>query len=240
MTARNDDAPQEGGRGRSRADARAQRGTATRELLLETAERLISERGIDGVSMRQLGAAVGQSNNSVIQYHFENKAGLIREIVGRRARQLAPMRAAMLEKAKAEGKADDLATLLTILLVPIASFKDEAGKHVYAGFMLHNLREMWGVREGISHASWSHEGAVKEALERLARIRPDLTSDQHTQRLLRLSRFFVTALVDWDRLREIGRPHDPEPYLLTDLVNMMAAAFMAPLPADDGGHAADP
>lgn len=209
---------------------RPRRGTATRELLLDAAERLISEHGIDGVSMRQLAAAVGQGNNSVIQYHFASKEGLIREIVGRRGSELAPMRAAMLEKAKAEGKTGDAATLLKILLAPIASFKDETGRHVYAGFMLHGLRAMWGADEGIGHAYWSGEGEIKEAIDLLAQQRPDLGREHLAQRLLQLSRFFVTSVVDWDRLRELGHPLDSEDYFLDDLISMMTAAFLAPLP----------
>lgn len=209
---------------------RAQRGAATRELLLDAAERLIGERGIDGISMRQLGAAVGQGNNSVIQYHFASKEGLIREIVGRRGRELAPMRDVMLAQARAEGRTGDVATLLKILLLPIASFKDDAGRHVYAAFMLHGLRAMWGADEGIGNAFWSGEGAISEAIALLGKQRPDLGTDALARRLLRLSRFFVTSLVDWDKLNELGRSTDSEAYFLDDLFNMMTAAFLAPPP----------
>jgi AcrR family transcriptional regulator len=35
----------------------------TRERLLVTAERLFAERGVAGVSLREIGAAAGQRNN---------------------------------------------------------------------------------------------------------------------------------------------------------------------------------
>ena len=63
-----------------------------REILLDTAERLLAEHGIDGVSMRQIAAAAGQGNNSVIQYHFGDKAGLLREIILRRVAGFEPRR----------------------------------------------------------------------------------------------------------------------------------------------------
>ena len=50
---------------------------ATRLQLLATAERLFAERGIAGVSLREIGAAAGQRNNSATQYHFESKHGLV-------------------------------------------------------------------------------------------------------------------------------------------------------------------
>jgi len=48
-----------------------------REVLLDTAERLLGEKGIEGASMRQIAAEAGQGNNSVVQYHFGSKTGLI-------------------------------------------------------------------------------------------------------------------------------------------------------------------
>ena len=57
----------------------------TRELLLDTAERLFAERGIHGVSLREIGLAANQRNNGVTQYHFGDKAGLVRAVFERRA-----------------------------------------------------------------------------------------------------------------------------------------------------------
>lgn len=50
---------------------------ATRQLLMDTAERLFAEHGIAEVSNRQITEAAGQSNNSVIAYHFGGKTDLI-------------------------------------------------------------------------------------------------------------------------------------------------------------------
>jgi hypothetical protein len=96
--------------------------------------------------------------------------------------------------------------------------------------MLHGLRAMWGADEGIGRAFWSGEGAISEAIALLGKQRPDLGTDALARRLLRLSRFFVTSLVDWDKLNELGDPIDSEAYFLDDLFNMMTAAFLAPPP----------
>jgi AcrR family transcriptional regulator len=52
--------------------------------LVDAAERLFAERGIAGVSLREIGAAAGQRNNSAAQYHFGGKDGLVAAIFGRR------------------------------------------------------------------------------------------------------------------------------------------------------------
>lgn len=218
---------------RKKPDARAQRGEETRELILHVAEKLIYENGPEGVSMRQIGVAVGQGNNSVIQYHFTSKEGLIREIIARRAAQFIPVRQAMLDKAKAEGKTQDVATLLAILMFPIAA-KDETGRYVYAGFMARALPTMWGHNAEILRRAWSEPGPVLETMQYLRALRTDLSGWRMGQRVLRLNRMFVSALVDRDKMREIGGKYPDERYFLQDLLNMMTAAFNAPLPEDNG------
>src|SRR3546814_12227805 len=67
------------------ASARSGRGEAgTRERILDTAERLFAEHGIDGVSIARITAEAGQRNASALQYHFGTRTDLIREIFARR------------------------------------------------------------------------------------------------------------------------------------------------------------
>jgi AcrR family transcriptional regulator len=62
---------------------RAERATATRELILVTAERLMAEHGVYAVSNRQISEAAGQGNTAAVGYHFGTKQDLVREIVRR-------------------------------------------------------------------------------------------------------------------------------------------------------------
>ena len=39
---------------------------STKEQILLTAERMIADHGVDGVSMRQIGTAVGSGNNQLV------------------------------------------------------------------------------------------------------------------------------------------------------------------------------
>lgn len=219
---------------RPQSDSRALRGEATRELILDTAERMFCDHGTEGVSMRQIAATVGQGNNSAIQYYFESKEGLVRAIIARRASQFEAIRQTMLDTVIAEGTTGDVKTLLAILHLPIASVRDADGRHVYAGFMLNALQTMWDAQAGMLHKAWIAEGPIRETMKLLARCRPELSETQLAMRILRLNRMFASALIDTDRVRELGGGMDDEAYLLDDLLNMLAAAFLAPLP-DPGG-----
>ena len=53
---------------------------STKEQIVLAAERLFAERGIEGVSLRQIGAAAGNGNNSAVQYHFGSKDRLVQAV----------------------------------------------------------------------------------------------------------------------------------------------------------------
>ncbi|OHV33202.1 MULTISPECIES: TetR/AcrR family transcriptional regulator [Pseudofrankia] len=68
--------------GRDRLNAK---GSATRQVLLETAERLFAEHGIAMVPLRDVAVAAGQRNNAAVQYYFGDRESLLREITSYRA-----------------------------------------------------------------------------------------------------------------------------------------------------------
>jgi AcrR family transcriptional regulator len=61
----------------------------TRTLLIDTAIRLWAERGVEAVSLREIGSAAGQRNTGVINYYFGDRDGLMQAVVQRFA-QLHP------------------------------------------------------------------------------------------------------------------------------------------------------
>lgn len=68
---------------------------AARDRILEAAERLFSEVGIDAVSFRDLAGAAGVAL-SAIHYHFGSKHAVLAEIFERRARVLTTRREELL------------------------------------------------------------------------------------------------------------------------------------------------
>ena len=57
---------------------------ATRERLLDEAERLFARGGVQGVTTREITEAAEQRNTSAVTYHFRSRQGLLLEILARR------------------------------------------------------------------------------------------------------------------------------------------------------------
>lgn len=76
----------------------------TRERILDAAERLFAERGIDAVSMRSVLAAA-RLNVSLVHYHFGGRDGLLEALLRRRLGPVTEERLRRLREAQARGSA---------------------------------------------------------------------------------------------------------------------------------------
>ncbi|MFC0589367.1 TetR family transcriptional regulator [Novosphingobium aquiterrae] len=73
------------------------------EHLKAVALRLFAQRGIDGVTVRQIAAAAGQKNHAVVGYYFGSKEDLIRAVIVDGARRIDDQRNAWLDAVEAAG-----------------------------------------------------------------------------------------------------------------------------------------
>lgn len=96
-------------------------GESTRVMLMEVAERLFATRGIEAVTLREIQEAAGQSNTSVIRYHFGSRDGLIRALIAYRQHTLGTDRQQMLETMREEGKEADPRAVVWLLVRPLAN-----------------------------------------------------------------------------------------------------------------------
>jgi AcrR family transcriptional regulator len=84
----------------AREKGRRKAAKASRERILDVAEHLFSERGLEGVSMREI-AAGAKLDVGMINYHFGSKLGLYRAVFRRRVDGLTEQRLGGLEKVLA-------------------------------------------------------------------------------------------------------------------------------------------
>ncbi|WP_051785879.1 TetR/AcrR family transcriptional regulator [Endozoicomonas numazuensis] len=92
--------------------------TDAKEALVKAAEKLIAERGLDAVSDREIARAAGQKNNSAVQYHFGDRAGLINAILDYRMIPLNQKRHEMLDEILSGDEAPTTRDLVKVLVIP--------------------------------------------------------------------------------------------------------------------------
>lgn len=99
------------------------RGERTREHILDTAERLWGERGVEGVSLREIRIAAGQRNSSALQFHFGGRDGLLVALAQRHLPQVAALQEQLYAEALAAERGRDPAALVEVLVRPLAEYQ---------------------------------------------------------------------------------------------------------------------
>lgn len=94
------------------------KGDETRDRIKLAARRLFAERGIDGVSIREIVAAAGQRNVGSLHYYFRTKEALVRELIADGAKLIDDRRNAMLNAMAVEGRAGTLREVIEALVWP--------------------------------------------------------------------------------------------------------------------------
>ncbi|WP_436775096.1 TetR/AcrR family transcriptional regulator [Yinghuangia sp. YIM S09857] len=211
--------------------------TATRNLLIDAAEQVFAEQGIGQSNLRDIHRLAGQANKSALHYHFGSRERLLDAVMERHRAQVDPLRAAMVERLRADPEPPGIPAILTALVAPLAAqLATPSGRN--------RIRIVDQMRHdrGLSAADLIPEDSPPElhwlfaALnDRLAHI-PQRIRDF---RVLSWSAMNTAALADWAR----GRGADtPTPLgfttdeLVTNLVTMGAAALTAPAPASDAAE----
>jgi AcrR family transcriptional regulator len=138
-------------------------GTDARERMIEVAERLFAERGINGASLREVGAAAGQRNTAAARDHFGTKKGLVDAIFEHRMTPINARRVAMLDEFDRDGRGHELSALTEAFVYPLSDMLGDVG------------RPSWYLRFCV-HAAFS-EGSTATALGR-----DDWTRGMHTVR----------------------------------------------------------
>jgi AcrR family transcriptional regulator len=214
------------------------RAAGTCELLLTAAERLFAERGLDGVSLREIAAAAGQGNNSAVQYHFGSRDGLVRAVFERRFLQLDRRRGELLSSLDARGRGEDVPALVEVLVRPFAEELDGSSSH-WVRFVarLHEdprfnpfARTSPG-RHGLPYAVPGEVTAsTREVSNRIAARLHHLPREVVTERFFLVTTMVVHATADREALvfRRAGADLEPAERFLGSLVEASVAILTAP------------
>jgi AcrR family transcriptional regulator len=205
---------------RQRKDPRRE---ATRVALIEAAESLMAQVGVDGASTRRIGAAIGSLNTNVVAYHFGSKEALIETIYRYRLPAIDRRRGELLTQADATG-VPDIRALMQVMAQPLFEQTDSANRHSFAGFLACVERSGLIATRGLLSEEFPNS---EQVIARMAALLPAETAP-HLHRRLRLATSLITTalrVIDDDAVSsaDAARQFD-------DAVTMAAAGVVAPPP----------
>jgi AcrR family transcriptional regulator len=202
-------------------------GDATRMRLMQAAERLIAERGIDGVSVRDITAAA-DTNSASIHYHFHSKEGLVHALMEDRAARIRERRQAHLRRL--DDHQPTVREVAEAMVKPTFEFVSGAEGETdtaYVGFLAALLEEPSMV-PALERFFSDQYDAYFDALQR---ARPDLAKTSAVNRVCFALHLVLNSVSEPARgLRTwIERHHPPAvDHIRDDLIDFIAGALAAP------------
>ena len=190
----------------------------SRARVLTTAKRLFAERGLDGVSLREIIREAGIKHSTAIQYHFGDRQGLIDAILAPHQARIDTRREAMLDDYEANNVADCRA-VAAILVRPLArELEDEEGRYflrIYAQMIQH------------AHGTFADAGDSMWRWRRQAEQFAPPGPGKFHPRFSALT--FTTAEL---ALRAVQDPHADDRLFVSRVIDVVAAILQAPLSAE--------
>jgi AcrR family transcriptional regulator len=94
--------------------------TDARAAMIDAAERIVGERGLDALTLRDVQIESGQANKSAAQYHFGSRRGLLEAVIEERMRPVDEHRRRMLDDLDRRGRPATRRELVEALVRPLA------------------------------------------------------------------------------------------------------------------------
>lgn len=102
----------------------------TKTAIMDTAETMMADHGLKGVSIRAMLSAAG-ANSAALHYHFNSREGLVEAILGRYGRIATSRRKEMIAEFEARSEpatARDIVDLIVDPMIELLERKGEAGR----------------------------------------------------------------------------------------------------------------
>lgn len=174
----------------------------TKAALIRAAERLFAEKGLGGVSVKDITRAAGARNESALHYHFGGVDALIREVFANRYREIEQARTALLAELQLDKANDEVEAVLEAAIAPFMAACLKKDGRLYARFCAQIATDpRFDIGELVSEIGMPSLGALRSLLvNRLRGIPNDILAT-------RLRRTFIMSLVqaaDYARQIELG------------------------------------
>lgn len=196
----------------------------TKARIIAAAERLIAERGIDGVSLNEINRSAGQKNATALHYHFGGKEGLMQAIYDKHTLRVEAVRRRMLEDIPEE---PDLRSLVELLIVPIAEqIKDEDGGIYYLQFQAQVLNNpVYNMRQIDKRENKTVEKMQSYFSKRLTHLTPEV---QFLRVEFAMRMIFNALSAYGSKIMEHGWDADYYQFYIRELITVATAVYAEP------------
>ncbi len=144
--------------------------------------KLFAERGVDGVTVRQIAQAAGQKNHAALAYYFGSKEGLISELIVEGAQAIDARRNAALASARDAGGPKTVLEVMRILVEtsvdPDPPEWGECFNRFVVGLQVSNRTLFMQALAG----RWN--SGYLQCLDEVRRLMPNLPAEDLNQRLV--------------------------------------------------------
>jgi AcrR family transcriptional regulator len=192
------------------------------DRLIEVAERLFAERGLDGVSLRHIATEAGTSNNSAVRYHFGSKDALITAIIEYRLPLIIQRR----ELLSARSDPDDLRSVLEAHLLPVVDMAESVDNH-YLIFIEQLQRYGRGADHPFLHVSKPLRDSHRTFLQTAGALLTHLPEGLRADRVAAVTAQCLHASADRQRALRFGAPQRSYALHVNDLFDGLVGYLQA-------------
>ncbi len=201
-----------GTQGPGSGDAAPKRTSAGRERLLDAAEKLLDESGIDGTSGAAIVAAAGNRNAAAVNYHFGNLDGCILAVLRRRTDELDARRNRLIDDLEGEGPVSPRAALAA-MVAPLVGLLDDPGGRRYVRL----LNQAANHPRFHDAADWTFASSIARGAGYLEPLLAHLPAHRQHARAHNVLGFALYSLAS--RATAIDRPDSDAEFLTRDEFN---------------------
>jgi AcrR family transcriptional regulator len=195
----------------------------------QAACRLFAQRGVDGVTVRDIAVAAGQRNHAAVGYHFGSKEGLIRELLVDGAALIDQRRTLWLDRLEAQGGPRRLREVVDIIVHSTVDMAGPGQEDSYTRFVVMLRMTHPGFFMEVLGGRW--DGSYLRCLGHLRRLMPDMPEAAKSLRLLFMTAALGAVMAAREAaLSDASREHPTWTArdTLSDFAHAMAALLEAP------------
>lgn len=222
---------------RLRVHSNAKPRSESSETIKAIALKLFAERGVDGVTVREIATAAGQKNHGAVGYYFGSKEALVREIIIDGARIIDERRNNRLDELEAAGGPTTVREVIDTIIYPsLEPFGNDQDDCYLRFTVMLNMTHRDLFVDAIGN-KWNR--GYQRCLSHLRRLMPPIPTPLKNQRLMFLGGYVAMMLaLRQTALSDTTRAHStwPSDATLRHLAHTATAIIESP---DEAAEAAE-